>query len=151
MKAKEFIINHLNSFTEEFNNAKVQYGYDELAQAHIIEVFPQSVFDSKDFLDWECDMFDKFVLEYPGEVIGFISEDALVGIEKVDFESQGILYNVFTTNPSTVFNTPVVNIEVSNSKRYEAAFSVSDLPMKDNFEETFVSIDEFPNNYQLAA
>jgi hypothetical protein len=149
MNAKEFIINHLNSFIEEFNNARVRYGYDALAQQHIIEVLPQCVFDSKEFLDWECDMYDKFVLEYPGEVIGFISEDALVGIDKVDFESEGNLYSAITTNPAMVFNTPVVNIEVSNSKRHEAFFSVSDLPVKENFEETFVSIDEY--NYQLAA
>lgn len=149
MNVKEYIINHLNNFIEVFNNAKVRYGYDTLAQLHIIEVLPQSVFDSKEFLDWECDMFDKFVLEYPGEEIGFISEDALVGIDKVDFESEGVLYSAITTNPATVFNTPVVNIEVSNSKRHEASFSVSDLPVKENFEETFVSIDEY--NYQLAA
>lgn len=145
------MILHLKKFLEEFKNARVRYEHNPSTQMHIIEVFPQSVFNSQPFLDWECRFYDLFSDEYPGEVIGFISEDALVGIEKIDFESEGILYGAFTTNPATIFNTPIVKIEVSTTKHRGASFSVSDLPVVDNFQETFVIIDQFPNNYQLAA
>lgn len=151
MSAKEFIIFHLKEFLKEFKHARVRYEHDALTQTHTIEVFPQSLYDSQNFLDWECDFFDQFSIDFPGDVIGFISEDALVGIEKVDFESEGIFYSAFTTNPSTLFNAPISNIEVSNTKYRGAVFSVSDLSMKDSFKETFVNIDDIPDNYQLAA
>lgn len=151
MNAKDFIIFHLKEFLKEFKDARVRYEHDAPTQTHTIEVFPQSVYDSKDFLDWECNFFDQFSIEFPGDVIGFISEDALVGIEKVDFESEGILYSSFTTNPTSLFNTPINKIEVSNTKHRGSVFSVSDLPMKNSFKETFVYIDDIPQNYQLAA
>ena len=151
MNAKEFIINHLKDFTEEFRSAKVRYGYDTMAQMHVVEIVPQSVFDSQDFLDWECDMYDKFVQEYPGEVIGFLSEDALVGIEKVDFEYEGSLYGTFTINPSTVFAVPMVNVKVSSFKQHSVTLSVSDAHTKDTFEETLINNEEFLNNYKLAS
>ncbi len=151
MKAKEFIISHLKDFTEEFRSAKVRYGYDTMAQMHIIVILPQSVFDSKDFLDWECDMYDKFVHDYPGEVIGFLSEDALVGIETFDFEFEGSLYDSFTTNPSSVFAVPMVSVKVSSFMQHSLTLSVSDAPTKENFEETLLNNEEFLDNYKLAA
>ena len=151
MNATDFIITHLKDFTEGFQNARVRYEHDTHAHTHTIEVYPQSVFDSQAFLDWECDLFDRFSLEYPGDIIGFISEDALVGIEKTDFECEGSLYGSYTINPDIVFDAPVAKIEVSTSKIHGAIISVSESQAKDIFEETLISNDEFLNNYKLAA
>lgn len=151
MNAKEYIINRLKEFTEEFKNARVRYEHDAYSQTHTIEVMPQGVFDSQDFLDWECGLFDQFSIEYPGDVLGFISEDALVGIEKVDFECEGIHYNPFTVNTAFVFITPVANINVSTTKTHGVNISFSDSQTKDNFEKTVLQDSDFLNNYKLAA
>lgn len=151
MNAKDFIITRLKVFLEDFKEARVRYECDSATQTHTIEVVPQSVFDSQEFLDWECGLYDEFSLEYPGEIIGFISEDALVGIEKVDFEGEGSLYGSFTINPSFVFSTTIAEIQMSATKLKGTSLSVSDFLQKDPFEETFVDNHEFLNNYKFAA
>lgn len=67
----------------------MNYEYDELASLHTIEVLPQSVFDGDEFVMWECDFFKKAFEIIPGEDISFISEDAYVGLEHINWSVQG--------------------------------------------------------------
>jgi hypothetical protein len=39
-------------------------------------------------------MFDEFVDQFPLENIGFISDDALVGLDNIDFELKGIYFDI---------------------------------------------------------
>ena len=151
MNAKDFVIKRLEEFLKAFKDARVRYEHDSMTQTHIVDVCPQAVFDSQEFLDWECKLYDQFLIDYPGEVIGFISENALVGIENVDFELEGSLYGSYTINPDIVFNTPVAKISLSATRLQGETFSVSDIPLTDNFEETLVSNNDFLNNYKFAA
>lgn len=89
MSSKDFVIDKIKKFLQSFKNAKVRYEYDELARLHTLEIAPQSVYDSETFDQWESSMFDDFVEKCPDENIGFISEDALVGIDKVTYEEEG--------------------------------------------------------------
>ncbi|MDR3187848.1 MAG: hypothetical protein LBT94_01510 [Prevotellaceae bacterium] len=90
MKPQEYIINELKTLLAKFPNVRVRYEYNQQAVVHTIEVVPRDVYRSEEeYILWESEMFDKFVERYPTENICFISDDALVGIEQVDFTLYG--------------------------------------------------------------
>ena len=92
MVAFDYLKEQLTEFVKTFKNVKVNYEYDQLANLHTIEVLPQVVFNSDEFAIWECDFFDRAYDAIPYEDISFISEDAYVGIEHIDWSIQGSDY-----------------------------------------------------------
>ena len=92
MVAFDYLKEQLTEFVKTFKNVKVNYEYDQLANLHTIEVLPQVVFDSDEFAIWECDFFERAYDAIPYEDISFISEDAYVGIEHIDWSIQGSDY-----------------------------------------------------------
>lgn len=80
MKAFDYLKEQLTEFVKTFKNVKLNYEYDQLANLHTIEVLPQVVFDSDEFITWECDFFERAYDAIPYEEISFISEDAYVGM-----------------------------------------------------------------------
>lgn len=92
MAVLDYLKKQLTDFVSSFKNAKVNYEYDELAEIHTVEILPQSVFDSDKFAKWECEFFVKAYSDIPGEDVGFISENAYVGIDHVDWTIQGEEY-----------------------------------------------------------
>lgn len=93
MAVFEYLKKQLTDLVKTFKNAKVNYEYDEIARIHTVEVLPQSVFDSDEFAKWECRFFEVAFKAIPGEDVGFISENAYVGIEHVDWSLQGDDYS----------------------------------------------------------
>lgn len=89
METIDFFKEQLSKFVESHKNVKINYEYDELASLHTIEVLPQSVFDSDEFVMWEYDFFKNAYDVIPGEDISFISEDAYVGLDHVNWSKQG--------------------------------------------------------------
>lgn len=93
MKAKEFILEALKKLTGQITSIKVRYELDANALVHVVEVLPEEVYSSnKEYLEWETQFYHDFVKQFPMENICFISEDALVGITKAEFEQQGADY-----------------------------------------------------------
>lgn len=92
MNISTYLKEKMADFVVTFKTAKVNYEYDELANIHTIEVLPQSLFDSDEFARWECEFFKKAFIDMPGEDISFISEDAYIGIEHVDWSLKGDAY-----------------------------------------------------------
>ena len=150
MNATEFVINRLHSFVELFKNARVRYEYDSLAEVHTIEVFPQSVYDSDDYLAWESSMFDDFANNFPGEVIGFISEDAVVGIKNADYAAEGIEFAPYNSEPSFSLDTHTINILLSGVLNTRTSPSTTE-PSRDNFAPTFIDYNDYNNELKLAA
>lgn len=93
MVAFDYLKEQLTEFVKTFKNVKVNYEYDQLANLHTIEVLPQVVFNSDEFAIWECDFFEHAYDAIPYEDISFISEDAYVGIEHIDWSIQGSDYS----------------------------------------------------------
>jgi hypothetical protein len=91
MNAKEFIAKELENFIEQFPQVRVRYELRKLSGAHFVEIVPREVHDEK-YISWEAEMLDKFVELYPEEVICFMSDGALVGIENAEFTLQGVSY-----------------------------------------------------------
>ena len=93
MNSSEYIINKINDLVVRFPQARVRYEVDKHAMVHTIEVLPSNLFhENRDYISWEENMFLDFIERFPREGIGFISDDALVGIENVTYMKEGASY-----------------------------------------------------------
>lgn len=109
MNSNEYIISELNKFILEFSDTRVLYEHDKDSEIHFIEIIPNEVYHLDDsYIKWESRMFDSFIELFPDQNICFISDDALVGIDKIDFELCGKDYVPF-------FNVNTSTITISNS------------------------------------
>jgi len=90
MEATEYIKNELNKFIVQFSHTRVRYEYDIEAQLHYIEIVPNEVYRfDKLYIAWENQITDIFIEKFPDQNICFISDDALVGLDKTDFQLTG--------------------------------------------------------------
>lgn len=153
MNATEFIIKHLQGLVDQFKNTRARYEYDNLAEVHTIEIFPQSVYNSDEYLEWESRMYDEFVSIFPGETIGFISEEAIVGIKSADYIVEGIEYAPYNSEQIATFDTHSINILLSGifNTKIAMAPSIAIETARDSFVPTFVDSDEYYNELKLAA
>jgi hypothetical protein len=94
MEIAEYITGTMANFVKEFPDTKLNYGFDKMANVHIIEVLPLSFYHSDAFKLWLWDFGPKSIELFPTEDIGFISEDAAVPLEKVDFSVTGVRYGL---------------------------------------------------------
>lgn len=97
MNSRAFLSDELQLFIRHFPQTRVRYEFDEDAMVHIIEVVPNEVYcSSSKYIDWENDLFDRFIALFPTENICFISDDALVGIGSAELVLGGLEYPHFT-------------------------------------------------------
>jgi len=116
MTPNEFIISKLKSFIHDFPETRVRYEHDKLSDTHFVEVVPNEVYNlSERYLAWESKMFDEFVEHFPHENIGFISDDALVGLENIDFEQKGLLFDLIWISSINSIIIKETNLEISSS------------------------------------
>lgn len=104
MTSKEYIISRLKSFIRDFPQARIRYEHDADIDTHFVEVLPNEFYHlNEGYIDWEGEMFDDFVEMFPGESIGFITDDALVGLENITYELRGTLFDkIYTTSRGVV-------------------------------------------------
>jgi hypothetical protein len=123
MTPKEYIISELKTFIKRFPSVRVRYEYDEPAFVHTIEVLPSKVYHfDEDYIAWESEMYDKFIELYY-ENICFITNDALVGIEHVDFELCGEKF--VATSPEFALaekEVPLIEPSIAAKKRSKSAY-----------------------------
>lgn len=103
MTSKEYIISKLESFITSFPQARVRYEHDADIDTHFVEILPNELYHlNESYIDWEEQLFDDFVEKFPGESIGFITDDAIVGLDNIDFEIYGEKFDFLytTTNES---------------------------------------------------
>lgn len=114
MEAKLYIIEALKNFVTLFKKTRIRYEHDEIASVHTIEVLPKQFYHlDKDYIEWEKDFYHSFVQKYPLESICFVSDDAIVGVERTDYMSIGLEYDYFSMvkESQQSFRTPNVKIE----------------------------------------
>lgn len=122
MTSNEFIISKLQSFINDFPETRVRYEHDKLSDTHFVEVVPNEVYHLNErYIAWESKMFDEFVDQFPHENIGFISDDALVGLGNVDFELKGTYFDIpyFSFKEINIIETEYLEISsFINSMNY---------------------------------
>lgn len=177
MQSFDFISTELTKFIILFPNTRVRYENNTETNTHFIEVVPNQVYHlDEHYINWENTFFEKFIALFPEQNICFISDDATVGLDRVDFELYGSIFNsLFTINSNNYIipkidnnsfiqlenKTPLfVNILVNKGvSNYQQSFNSSINTNFDAFEivdlkslftiEDDISIGE--NKYAFAA
>lgn len=100
MTPKEYIVIELKSFINDFPQTRVRYEHDLSSETHFVEVVPNQIYHlDADYVKWECNFFDNFINLFPSENVCFISDDAIVGLQNIDFEIYGKEFvSPFTVN-----------------------------------------------------
>lgn len=126
LESTHFIKVALNSFITDFPNTRVRYEFDVDARVHCVEVVPNSVYQlDGDYINWENEFTNKFLEVFPGQNICFFSDDAIIGINKIEYELTGSKYvDLISTNDfeSHIFSE---QIHISNSSNYLDLESIS--------------------------
>lgn len=115
MKARDFIINKINDLVIVFPNIRVRYENHHLSNSHFVEVVPNEVYRlNKEYQLWEEEVVFKFIENYPDQNLCFITDDALVGIETIDYEAKGELYDIlYSINDGCYQRVDVTNIHTA--------------------------------------
>lgn len=102
MTPQEYITQELNDFIVKFPQTRVRYEFDQLSDVHFIEVVPNNVYHLDEaYIAWETDLYDRFISSYPDQNICFISDDAIVGLENVQFELTGSIFEILYSTSRT--------------------------------------------------
>jgi hypothetical protein len=126
MNTFEFVIQGLDEIVTRFPNTKVRYENDRSSHTHIIEIVPARLYyDNKEYLSWERSFEDKFAELFPHESLCFITDDEAFGIEHVDVERSG---NVFDWLNSIIPFSMIDSIEIKKiSIKRELDFDMGSL------------------------
>ena len=151
MTPKEYISAKIDQLVELFPKTRIRYKCDEFSGTHTVEIVPQSEYNKEAMIDWQSAVFEEFFNLYPAEAVCFISEDALVGIEKADVVKTGALfvntdYTVSNVRPITVISPkyqPVIVLTQGFSSYGISGYKFSDNPYSAPITTT--------PNYSLAA
>ncbi len=94
MNSREYIIEKFNKLINEIKNIKLIYEFDELSCIHTIKILPITFFDlNDDFAEFQSEMIEYFIVNYPNESILFISEeDSIIDIINPEFILVGESY-----------------------------------------------------------
>ena len=112
----DYIKSELKNFIIEFPKTRVRYENDTNSNTHSIEIVPNEIYRlDKEYINWESGFFIEFINQFPDQNICFISDDAIVGLDKIDFELSGKEFvSIETIIPTSCgFNTSS-NISINN-------------------------------------
>lgn len=136
MTILNFLKKRLTDLVGSFKNIKVNYSYEKLADIHLVEVSPQSVYDSNEFVKWEKNFFTQALREFPGDEISFISEDDYLGLKHVEWTIQGEEYQ----DPNCMLEMTTQD-STENVEEYSGANIVAEFEWPDNIECSSISYD----------
>lgn len=160
MLAVEFIKSELSKFVKSYPKVRVRGEFDSEIKSYFIEIVPSELFNFNElYIEWEKSLLEEFIMQFPNENLFFISDDALVGLDRIDFELYGTEYqSIPTTNnnfailnvchyvvsPFLPFNTPILitsnqgNSQLFKDLNYFAKFSSIKV-------DTILDFDSFGN------
>jgi hypothetical protein len=90
MTPKDFIIKSINDLVIEFPNTRARYENHQLSNTHFIEIVPNEVYYlNENYQKQEEEIVFRFIEKFPTQNLCFITDDAMVGIAKIDYQAQG--------------------------------------------------------------
>ncbi len=93
LEATSFIKEALSGFITAFPNTRIRYEFDIDANVHCVEVVPNDIYHlENDYINWENNFTNNFIVLFPYQNICFFSDDAIVGINNIQFELIGSKY-----------------------------------------------------------
>lgn len=106
MNSIQFVKAELTSFIRKFPKTRVRLEIDSDSNSHYIEIVPNEIYKlDSSYIAWESEIFDNFVEKYPDENIYFISDDAIIGLDRIDFELVGSSFtSILNVNYDCFYN-----------------------------------------------
>ncbi len=105
MTSNEYIINELNLLLEKIQNIRVRYEFDQMSSMHIIEIVPDDVYRNDAlYLEWEDDLFSRFIEKFPTENICFISDKSYIEVKNPVFVKEGAGFASFSCKDENRFS-----------------------------------------------
>lgn len=126
LEATNFIKEALKKFIASFPKTRVRYEFDIDANVHCVEVVPNSIYHlDNDYINWENNFTNNFIQLFPFQNICFFSDDAIVGINNIEFELIGSKYvDLISTNDCKSYIN-LEQIHIFNSSNYLNLESIS--------------------------
>lgn len=111
MTEKDFLLQSIDDLVKTFPNTRVRYENHSLSNTHFVEVVPNEVYRlNAEYQKWEENIVFQFIQLFPTQNICFISDDAIVGIENIEYEAKGVLYDLLFSFNQACYQT----VEVTN-------------------------------------
>lgn len=105
MTSKEYIVKELNLLLEKIQSIRVRYEFDQLSSMHIIEIIPDDVYrKDKLYLEWEDNLFSRFIKDFPAENICFISDKSYIEVKNPVFVKEGATFASFSFKEDSRFS-----------------------------------------------
>jgi hypothetical protein len=116
-QATDFIVNNLSDFIKLFPQTRVRYEFDTEANVHCIEVVPNHVYHlNSEYIAWENQLSDSFIELFSNQNICFFSEDAIIGINNIQYEFIGKQYlNIISINDFIPITSNLIHVSNSSS------------------------------------
>tara|TARA_R110000868_G_scaffold386854_1_gene655285 strand:- start:91 stop:624 length:534 start_codon:yes stop_codon:yes gene_type:complete len=126
LEATSFIKEALSGFITAFPNTRIRYEFDIDANVHCVEVVPNDIYHlENDYINWENNFTNNFIVLFPYQNICFFSDDAIVGINNIQFELIGSKYvDLISTNDCKSYIN-LAQIHIFNSSNYLNLESIS--------------------------
>ncbi|MEI6816027.1 MAG: hypothetical protein WCL14_05410 [Bacteroidota bacterium] len=144
MEAREYIIKKIDELVFKFPTIRCRYEYDRISKTNTIEIVPNCVYDNdRRYHQFEREMMMEFIKIFPSQNICFINEDNLFGIEVVEYETHGILYNKIEQMTVNVQQFLLDNIQPSFIDTFQFPVNTSGLferTMSNNQTQLFDSL-----------
>lgn len=94
MTAENWVICRIKELVSSFPHIRVRYENHTLSNTHFLEIVPHSIFHiNEKYKEWEEKLTFEFIQKFPNQNICFISDDAIVGLDHIDFEEKGSLFD----------------------------------------------------------
>ena len=114
MNAIEFVKEKLTQLIMKFPFVRVRYDYHEFSDTHSVEVVPNKFYHEDDnFNEWQKNTLIEFMSLYGNESLCFLTDDSILGLDKVDFELSGSFYAI---TPTVVSQADNFFFNLSNDK-----------------------------------
>jgi len=115
-EATSFIIKGLSNFINSFSQTRVRYEFDIDANVHCIEVVPNQVYHlNNEYIAWENMFTDNFIALFPNHNVCFFSDDAIVGINNIQYEFIGSQYVEIISTSNSKSQILLEQIHIFNS------------------------------------
>ena len=79
-ESQKLVISLLDEIAKRFNGLSLQYMFSAPTKQHIIEVQPEVIYNSDEYLEFESDIISQFIDQFPEEGLLFTSSDPYIKV-----------------------------------------------------------------------
>jgi len=125
MKSIDYIKKELTILYNSNSSIEIRYEYNFLSNMHMIEIKPQELFESSEFMQIEENFETSFIELFPGEELLFISSESISKIENSILELQGkVLQHDFLQIDDIKITSNITPVKSDNKRKASSFVSI---------------------------